>query len=52
MPPHQDWSFVNENKYASFSVGGAITAQSKPDKEYEECMVKARAMRKVLEENV
>ena len=41
--------YNSENKYASFSVGGAITAQSKPEKEYEECMVKAKAMRQVLE---
>ncbi|WBL21303.1 anthranilate synthase component I family protein [Zunongwangia sp. HRR-M8] len=38
-----------ERKYASFSVGGAITAQSNPEKEYNECMVKAKAMRQVLE---
>lgn len=41
--------YNSENNYASFSVGGAITAQSKPEKEYEECMVKAKAMRQVLE---
>ena len=35
--------------YLSFSVGSAITVQSNPAKEYEECLVKARAMRKVLE---
>lgn len=39
---------ANEN-YVSFSVGSAITAGSVAQKEYEECMVKARAMRKVLE---
>jgi len=44
--------YNSENKYASFSVGGAITAQSKPENEYEECMVKARAMRQVLEGNI
>ena len=38
-----------ENSYVSFSVGGAITAKSEPLKEYEECLVKARAMRMVLE---
>ncbi len=38
-----------ERKYASFSVGGAITAQSIPEKEYDECMVKAKAMRQVLQ---
>lgn len=35
--------------YASFSVGGAITSKSDPEKEYEECLLKAKAMRKVLE---
>ena len=37
------------NKYISYSVGGAITAKSEPLKEYEECLVKAKAMRQVLE---
>ena len=36
-------------KYVSYSVGGAITAKSDPFKEYEECVVKAKAMRQVLE---
>ena len=36
------------NKYLSFSVGGAITAKSNPEKEYEECLVKAIAMKKAL----
>ena len=35
-------------KYISFSVGGAITAQSIPEKEYEECLLKAKAMKQVL----
>ena len=35
--------------YVSFSVGGAITAGSRPIREYEECLVKAKAMRMVLE---
>ncbi|MEP1487348.1 MAG: anthranilate synthase component I family protein [Algibacter sp.] len=40
----------NETKnYVSYSVGGAITAKSDPLKEYEECLVKAKAMRTVLE---
>lgn len=40
----------NETKsYVSYSVGGAITAKSDPVKEYEECLVKAKAMREVLE---
>jgi para-aminobenzoate synthetase component 1 len=37
------------NKYLSYSVGSAITAKSDPLKEYEECLVKAKAMRDVLE---
>ncbi|MDY2587596.1 anthranilate synthase component I family protein [Winogradskyella aquimaris] len=37
------------NNYLSYSVGSAITAQSDPLKEYEECLVKAKAMREVLE---
>ncbi|NQY05163.1 MAG: aminodeoxychorismate synthase component I [Flavobacteriaceae bacterium] len=37
------------NQYISFSVGGAITAKSTPEKEYEECLIKAKAMRTVLE---
>jgi len=36
-------------KYVSFSVGGAITAKSIPENEYEECLIKAKAMREVLE---
>ncbi len=37
------------NNYVSYSVGGAITAKSSPVNEYEECLVKAKAMRTVLE---
>ena len=39
-------------KYVSFSVGGAITAKASPEKEYEECLLKAKAMRQVLEGKV
>jgi para-aminobenzoate synthetase component 1 len=35
-------------KYVSFSVGSAITINSIPEKEYEECLLKAKAMREVL----
>ena len=35
-------------KYVSYSVGSAITAQSDPEKEYEECLLKAKAMKHVL----
>jgi para-aminobenzoate synthetase component I len=41
--------YSQENKYLSFSVGSAITTLSNPENEYEECMLKAKAMRKVLE---
>ncbi|MFK8270352.1 anthranilate synthase component I family protein [Capnocytophaga stomatis] len=41
--------YNSENKYLSFSVGSAITAEAIAEKEYEECLVKANAMRKVLE---
>lgn len=36
-------------KFISYSVGGAITAKAIPEKEYEECLLKAKAMRIVLE---
>lgn len=35
-------------KYLSFSVGGAITAKSDPEKEYEECLVKAESILKTI----
>ena len=37
-----------KNKYLSFSVGSAITAQAIPENEYEECLLKAKAMFEVL----
>ena len=37
------------NNYVSFSVGSAITAKSIPENEYEECLIKAKAMREALE---
>jgi para-aminobenzoate synthetase component I len=40
--------YNQENKYTSFSVGSAITSQSIPEKEYIECLLKAKAMREVL----
>jgi para-aminobenzoate synthetase component 1 len=36
------------NKYLSYSVGGAITAKSNPEKEYQECLLKAIAMKLAL----
>ncbi len=41
--------YNSANHYVSYSVGGAITAKSIPEKEYEECLIKAKAMREVLE---
>lgn len=41
--------YNQENKYVSFSVGSAITSQSVPEKEYEECLLKAKAMHEVLQ---
>lgn len=40
--------YNQEKKYLSFSVGSAITALSDPEKEYEECLLKAKAMHEVL----
>jgi para-aminobenzoate synthetase component 1 len=40
--------YNQENKYTSFSVGSAITSLSIPQMEYEECLLKAKAMREVL----
>jgi len=42
--------YNSENSYLSFSVGSAITSQSNPEKEYEECLLKAKAMFEVLKE--
>lgn len=41
--------YNQEKQYVSFSVGSAITAQSIPEMEYEECLLKAKAMLEVLE---
>ena len=40
--------YNQENKYVSFSVGSAITSLSNPENEYEECLLKAKAMHEVL----
>ncbi len=58
ISPNQDFDFNvvirsilynASNQYLSFSVGGAITAKSIISKEYEECLIKAEAMKKALE---
>lgn len=41
--------YNSSNQYLSFSVGSAITSLSIPEKEYEECLLKAKAMFEVLE---
>jgi para-aminobenzoate synthetase component 1 len=43
--------YNQENQYVSFSVGSAITSLSIPEKEYEECLLKANAMLNVLNSN-
>lgn len=39
------------NKYLSFMVGGAITSGSQPQKEYEESLLKAKAIFSVFDQN-
>ena len=41
--------YNKSKKYVSYAVGSAITAKASPVKEYEECLLKAKAMREVLE---
>ncbi|MGE0078762.1 MAG: aminodeoxychorismate synthase component I [Bacteroidales bacterium] len=36
--------YNKENSYLSFTVGGAITVNSDPEKEYNECLLKAKAI--------
>jgi para-aminobenzoate synthetase component 1 len=38
-----------KNQYLSFSVGSAITSKSIPENEYDECLLKAKAMFEVLQ---
>ncbi len=40
--------YNQETKYLSFSVGSAITIKSIPESEYEECLLKAKAMLEVV----
>lgn len=41
--------YNSSNQYLSFSVGSAITSLSIPEKEYEECLLKAQAMLATLQ---
>lgn len=41
--------YNQHNNYLSYQVGSGITFYSDPEKEYEECLVKAAAIKKVLE---
>ena len=56
-PPNGDFDFNvvirsilynSQNQYLSFSVGSAVTSQAIPEMEYEECLLKAKAMFEVL----
>ena len=40
--------YNSSNQYLSFSVGSAITSLSNPEMEYDECLLKAKAMFEVL----
>ncbi len=40
--------YNQKKEYVSFSVGSAITAKANPEMEYQECLLKAKAMREVL----
>ncbi|MBL4888111.1 MAG: chorismate-binding protein, partial [Flavobacteriaceae bacterium] len=55
--PHNDFDFNvvirsilynKKTKYVSCATGGAITANSIIEDEYQECLIKADAMKKVL----
>lgn len=57
ITPHGDFDFNvvirsvlynSENKYLSAPVGGAITILSEPEEEYEECLLKVKAMQEAL----
>ena len=43
--------YNSDTKKASYGVGGGITIYSDPEKEYEECLLKAAAIKKVLSHN-
>jgi para-aminobenzoate synthetase component 1 len=43
--------YNSSSKYLSFLAGSGITFYSNPEKEWEECLMKAEAMKKVLVKN-
>jgi para-aminobenzoate synthetase component 1 len=44
--------YNEKDKYLSFQTGSAITFYSDPEKEWEECLLKAEAMKAVLEKKI
>ncbi len=44
--------YNKDKKYLSFSVGSAITINSDPEKEYQECLLKARAILTTLKAEI
>ncbi len=57
IKPNQDFDFNvvirsvfynQQSQYLSFMVGGAITIDSDPEQEYEECLIKAKSIFKIL----
>ena len=44
--------YNSNKKYISYGVGGAITAQSDPESEYNECLVKTKALFSIFNSNV
>jgi para-aminobenzoate synthetase component 1 len=44
--------YNRKQKYLSFHVGSAITLDSDPEKEYEECLLKGKAIRAVLNQTL
>jgi para-aminobenzoate synthetase component 1 len=43
--------YNSSKRYLSYQAGSGITFNSDPEKEWEECLMKAEAMRRVIEEN-
>jgi para-aminobenzoate synthetase component 1 len=41
--------YNSKEQYLSYQVGSGITFYSDPEKEWEECILKAKAIRQVLE---